>query len=279
MIIRKVIVVINQRAFICIFLNRFSKWIGYFFFIVRECRYKCTCLSNEALSFIGISKPCKEVLSCLTLLITCCIRGIDHHEFGTSTNKLLIGSVICVLRYRHHSHILCIIICIDYGPVPVSSEHECDLSFSKHHLGCLTLCSDCRIFCVIILHHYIEEVHKRIEFLIVCKVCCSFIKRGNKCFYIWLLLVNLSKEVSCKGPVLFHDTGRCFHSAFFQFLKKLFKRIKCLVIIRIEGLACDCFDCICIVNNTACFKAGRETIDLSVNSDCVISLINPALIA
>lgn len=112
MIIRKVIVVINQRAFICIFLNRFSKWIGYFFFIVRECRYKCTCLSNEALSFIGISKPCKEVLSCLTLLITCCIRGIDlmnleppPTSFSLDPSSVFCGTgIIPIFILYNHMH-------------------------------------------------------------------------------------------------------------------------------------------------------------------------------
>ena len=279
MIIRKVVVARDQSAFICIFLNRFSKWIRNFFLIVGECRNKCTCLCNEALSFIGISKPCKEILSCLALLITCSIGRINHHKFRTSTNKLLIGAVICVLRYRHYSHVLCVIISVDYRPVPVSSEQECNLSFSKHHLSCLTLCSNCRIFSVVVLHHYIEEVHKRIKFLIVCKICCSFMKGCDKCFYIRLLLIDLSKEVSCKVPVLFHDSGRCLHTAFFKLLKKLFEGIQCLVVIRIEGLACDCFNCICIVDKSTCLNAGWEAIDLSVYTERIICLVNPALIA
>ena len=208
MIIRQIVVVSDQISCIGEFFNRSAQRIRNFQSDVAECGNQSTVIYQEGLSFFIVYQPVQEVFCCLTLLVCDALSRVDVEVFGTAAYKLGVGAVIQILGNRHNTHILCVIILVDYGPVPVAAEHESDFAFSQLLRGNLTLCCDCRILSVVISHKYIKSIHKGIEFLIVDEIGSSLIQALNKGFRIFLLLIYLGKEMSGQRPVLFQDTNR-----------------------------------------------------------------------
>ena len=276
MIVRIIVVVCNQLVIISIGLDGLSKRVADIQCVGPECRYQCAGVDQEILAVVRVDQPVEPVL-CLLLKILR-YRVVNEEVLGTAADKLLVGAVVRVLRNRHHTHVLTVVICVDDGPVPVSAEHECDLAFRQLLLCCLTLCSDRRILCVVVLHQNIEGIHQRVELLILRQVDRSVVKALDKRGRILALLIDLLQIVSCKRPVFLHDAGRSLHAAVNQLLAECIEIIQRLDRSRIKILTGDLLDRICVVDDAARLDAYREAHYLAVDADDLAGILHPRLI-
>ena len=213
MIIRKVIIVCDQCIRIRIGLDRCAKRIGNRKRDVGICRNKRALVHDKVLSFLIIDKPVEEIFCCLLLFRGSIFGRIDKEVLGASAHKLLVCSVTAVVGNRHHAHVLRIIIFIEHGPVPVSSEHKGNLAFCQFLLCDLTLCGNGTLFRIVVGFENIKCIHKRIELRIVSKLDGTILDSRYKGIRICLLLVNFRQEMRSQRPVLFHNAGRSCHSS------------------------------------------------------------------